>query len=414
MDTAVLVGGRRGINRPPALKKLPEIFVENEENIRYRKERSPTNKTPDLKSRVEGRLDSGFGGGWNGTMSSTSSSSNSKLEEPSFKDHSYSDSSNLWDSFTSPVLNIKKKLSGRSSFIDEPIQFQVEPQNVVTGILVMVVLSSVCFSLFIGVNINNVNGNGKLSSVKFGAERRILNLKINNQIIDYDIKDESGNILGGKRAAIQFAYDKKADALDTKTKSTLSTKNQGKRAASDNSAEAPKIKKVETIVSDPVPAADAQNMNTLSIAELSKKIEELNFLIKGGAAGPEQELNSVEVEMDRLMQRKKDLVKKLQKSGKAKPQDLKAGKAERSAAVKSTAASKEKVKEYKPAVKPPKTEAKNPLTGSKTQVTPAAKGKSMSNKEGGADDGEADVEDVEADSDTDTGDEDYPDDPNFR
>jgi len=268
------------------------------------------------------------------------------------------------------VLNIKKKLSGRSSFIDEPIQFQVEPQNVVTGILVMVVLSSVCFSLFIGVNINNVNGNGKLSSVKFGAERRILNLKINNQIIDYDIKDESGNILGGKRAAIQFAYNKKADALDTKTKSTLSTKNQGKRAASDNSAEAPKIKKVETIVSDPVPAADAQNMNTLSIAELSKKIEELNFLIKGGAAGPEQELNSVEVEMDRLMQRKKDLVKKLQKSGKAKPQDLKAGKAERSAAVKSTTASKEKVKEYKPAVKPPKTEAKNPLTGSKTQVTP--------------------------------------------
>ena len=42
----------------------------------------------------------------------------------------------------------------------------------------------------------------------------------------------------------------------------------------------------------------------------------------------------------------------------AKPQDLKAGKAERSAAVKSTTASKEKVKEYKPAVKPPKTEVK--------------------------------------------------------
>jgi len=187
-------------------------------------------------------------------------------------------------------------------------------------------------------------------------------------------------------------------------------------ASADNSVEAPNIKKVETIVSDPVPAVDAQNMNTLSIAELSKKIEELNFLIKGGAAGPEQELNSVEVEMDRLMQRKKELVKKLQKSGKAKPQDLKAGKAERPAAGKSktASASKDKVKEYKPAVKPPKTEAQNPLTGSKTKVTPAAKGKAVSNEEGAADDGEANVEDVEADSDTDPGDEDYPDDPNFR
>ena len=46
------------------------------------------------------------------------------------------------------------------------------------------------------------------------------------------------------------------------------------------------------------------------------------YILQGGAAGPEQELNSVEVEMDRLMQRKKELVKKLQKSGKVNSKTL--------------------------------------------------------------------------------------------
>lgn len=427
------MGGRRGLNRPPPIRNLPEVFVENEENIRYRKERSPTNKqSPGLKARVERIDDSGFSGGWNQTASSTSS----RLEDPSFKDHS-SSSSNLWDSFASPVLNIKKKIAGRSSFIEEPIKFQVDPQNVVTGILLMVVLSSVCFSLFVGVNLNNLNG--KLSSVKFGAERRILNLKINEQIIDYDIKDESGNVLGGKKAAIQFAYNKlaKAEILKTETKVTGDQDNQvhADRTKRDTVKE-PVAQKVETIVSDPVPTIDAQSMNQLSILELSKKIEELNFLVKGEEGGAEVELDTLETTIERLRERKKDLVKKLQKSGKVKPQNLKAKKAadklakaaEAAAKENPTAPSKEKTtsKQFK-AAKQPKTKVKNPLTGTTLKTTKASKAANPvpkeAEKEAAAavdDDGEAGVEDAEdgpddvAEDAVDDADSDYPDDPNFR
>eukprot|EP00088_Acartia_fossae_P042378 TRINITY_DN4447_c0_g1_i1.p1 TRINITY_DN4447_c0_g1~~TRINITY_DN4447_c0_g1_i1.p1 ORF type:complete len:448 (+),score=90.71 TRINITY_DN4447_c0_g1_i1:34-1377(+) len=441
MDSMVLVGGRREI-RKPGMRSLPELFVENEENLRQRKDisHSTPSKTlsPDGK-RARSRIDSGYTDSWNSTASfnTTSHSTHStnrktRLEDPTYKDDS------LWNSFSSPVLNMKKKLSGRPSFIDEPIKFQIEPQNVVSGILTMVMVSSICFSLFMGFNVNtNVGGklNGKHSSVKFGSERRIEALKEQGGILDFDIKDEFGNVLGGKRASIQFAYDKLLDE-------------ELARGAGESAA--PRVKrsvdqpqpaaKAKASVSEPVPRSKdmPQNLNKLSILELSKKIEELSILLQDDDLSDEL-VEDVIAEIELIKERKRTLLKKIQRSNKVQtrnppkpvkpepsigyvdpaPEPSKGG--EKSGKPASKAKTEGTAKGNKGrSVKQPKTKATNPLTGNSAKPSKATKvvdepvplkpavPEQDEPQEEAKDDNEANVEDV------DDVDLDYPDDPNFR
>merc|ERR1711872_4071 len=99
---------------------------------------------------------------------------------------------------------------------DEQPKFKLDAQNLIKLTLVVVVVSSICFSLFVGITINESNLNGKLRSVKYGAEKKIDALKTDGKIIDYDILDDDGNLLGGKRAAIQFAHNKNKESSERK------------------------------------------------------------------------------------------------------------------------------------------------------------------------------------------------------
>lgn len=53
-----------------------------------------------------------------------------------------------------------------------------------------------------------------MSSVKVWSGETNSEPQDQRTIIDYDIKDENGNVLGGKKAAIQFAYNKLAQSGD--------------------------------------------------------------------------------------------------------------------------------------------------------------------------------------------------------
>jgi len=204
MDTTYVVsGGRKNIKKQP--KCLPEIFVENEDNhLRYRHEVKHStpyhNQTPETKkSQLNiSAADSGFG--------EYLSSSNSSFSYENVSSASNQDQT-LWESFSSPVLDLKRKIQGRQTFIDEQPRFKFDGQNLVKATLVIVVISSICFSLFVGVTLNENTLNGKLRSVQYGAEKKIEASKSDGKIIDYDITDDGGNVLGGKRASIQFAHN---------------------------------------------------------------------------------------------------------------------------------------------------------------------------------------------------------------
>jgi len=189
-------------------KPLPEIFVENEANLRLRRENKIStprkDKTPDLKRIItDDSIDSGYG--WNSLNSS--SPEDSSLSGSASKNVF---SPNLMDSLLSPILDIKTKMKGRPSFVDEPVLFRLKDlltkEKVVAGLPTVIILSSIAFSIFVGLTGTNMNG--KLSSIKYGTENSILKLQRELRIIDYDIMDENGIVLGGKHASIQFAYDK--------------------------------------------------------------------------------------------------------------------------------------------------------------------------------------------------------------
>jgi len=242
-DSFVLVGGR---------KQLPKLHLETEDTntstLRARRSCSQAS-TPDCKNQTysiqvspggtpaktstqyvrrnkgapsptlhdlkEGRLgteDSGYSG-WKDSAGAKKQLSFDPYNNPegSYLDSKGSPISSVWDSFTTPVLDFKKKLQGRQSFLDDsPTRARkVQPQQLLAGIIVVVMLSSICFAVLVGVtHFNNFTSlDGKRRSIMFGTEKKLETLREAGQLLDRDMVDESGELLGGKRAAIQYAYE---------------------------------------------------------------------------------------------------------------------------------------------------------------------------------------------------------------
>jgi len=315
MTTAILVGGRkvkRQLNRP-----LPEIFVETEDSVRFRKEIPHStpyyNETPDKKEMMgKEKDDSGF------TEMSSRYEDMSHLSARS----TLEDSTTLWDSFTSPIVDLKSKLQGkaRQSFVEErprlKIKNMLNVDTLVTGGLVLVMVSSILCSVFIGFN-PKAQLNGKMKSIQFGSERRNLALKRENRLIDYDIMDSEGNILGGKRAAIQFAFDYRQakEAEDFLKKVAPSVKDMPvKVAKADVSAPEPLETRQEPLQKD---AKVNSNSQQLSISDLSQKIEEISTILQSESELNEEEVDLLETELDLLKIRKKNLVVKKLKANKS-------------------------------------------------------------------------------------------------
>merc|ERR1711915_1139200 len=147
--------------------------------------------------------------------------------------------------------------------------------------------------------------------------------------------------------------------------------------------------KVEATVEDPVPLkAPKKGLDELSIYELTSRIEQLNNLLKDEDEGAEEEFETIDNEIKALRLRKRNLIKKLQKSEKAKAKEMRLK-------------AKEKLKEAGTSTEPLKEVPRNPMRKVKPPTT-----KDNSVKEEKKDDPIEDDKVME--------DEDYPDDPTFR
>lgn len=231
-------GGRSG-RQKLAVSVLPQVFVEKESNegLRYRHsscsspEGQPFNtplvtSTPmvspqERQSRLENLrgqfktpakvknstidMDSGYGG--------LNTTSYKKYDEPLNLEGSYisaNKSSSLLDLLVSPVQQLRNRWRGRPSFLEPgqtklggvpgKIVRQVEPQQILAILVASVVFVSLGFVLLVTFGLNSPKVyKSELLDQEIDAER----LQVSE-----NLEDTQKIRLGGKKAAIQYVFDK--------------------------------------------------------------------------------------------------------------------------------------------------------------------------------------------------------------
>nr|ALS04529.1 hypothetical protein [Acartia pacifica] len=293
MDQSYVVSGvRRNLKLQKKNFILPEVSIENE-GVRLRSSSIIKHSTPNqdgLKTvHANSSLDSGYED-FSATDSSTvsvdsvvSDGSSFKIPEskecygtPRYKQAKQEES--LWESLISPFTELKQQFRSRPSFIDDRTKIKLNIETLITCCLLTVVGSSIVFSVYMGTSLVRPQS-GKYRSISYGLAKRIESLKEEGRLLD-NIQDEYGAQLGGKRAAIQFAYDKVV-AIEG----------------------SPQLEAAE----------DLPNIQDLSILELSRKIDELNSLLQNDLlSSPGSEVNldeTIRAMRSRRLQMIKDNVK---------------------------------------------------------------------------------------------------------
>lgn len=128
---------------------VPPLSLDNE-NFRSYQNQFPNQKKVDEAIRI----DSGYG-----RYSDSSSSFNMPVSNQSFS----SNSTSLWDTIVaSPVQNLRQKLRGRPSYVDESSSsrgWKVKPQQVLACLIFALIVTSIGFALFISYKHFNKNEN---------------------------------------------------------------------------------------------------------------------------------------------------------------------------------------------------------------------------------------------------------------
>eukprot|EP00088_Acartia_fossae_P002667 TRINITY_DN110_c0_g1_i3.p1 TRINITY_DN110_c0_g1~~TRINITY_DN110_c0_g1_i3.p1 ORF type:complete len:414 (-),score=110.85 TRINITY_DN110_c0_g1_i3:132-1373(-) len=406
-STFVVTGGRKNLKKHGKAFFMPEVHVENEEGVRKRsssiiKHSTPYQSSPVDKEPLSTTVDSGFED-WSLASSTRYDSNNNSIrsEKSTYKTPKAKPvEESLWESFITPIADLRHHLRGRQTFVDHKVKIKFNVETLVTVCLGIVMFSSIVFSVYMGTSFIAPT-NGKLRSIKYGTNKRLENLRKDGRIIDYDIKDEFGNVLGGKRAAIQYAYDKKYGKVQKPKEEPPKREQKPPKDSSENDIR-PKVAKAS--VEDPV-----QIQKELSIAELSQKIDELNALLQDDLLGTRVETD-IDTEIASLKANKKKLLQRVKARNSARPRQAApaapaAPKVQEAVEVEETAAPAQKVPKGK-------TKAQNPLTKDLPQKSKAKKVKKIveTNQENQIDDypGAEDKPEI------DPGMEDYPDDPQFR
>jgi len=236
-DTYVLVGERRkaGVAEEicPQEADSPGLRQRNSQSCTPQFNRTQnvqqSGASPTLKDLVEGRVEVGLDSGYAGSLKGPSLVKKKLDYDPygnpngSYLDGMGNSSANsdlvgspatpsLWETLSSPVLDLGKRIQGRQSFLDEGRRHKkVQHHHMLAGIVLIVVMSSLGFALLLTYNhFNNLksgNLNGKMKSIKYGSEKRMASLKHQGRVLSRELRDETGVNLGGKRASLQFAFD---------------------------------------------------------------------------------------------------------------------------------------------------------------------------------------------------------------
>merc|ERR1712112_557088 len=121
----------------------------------------------------------------------------------------------VWTSISSPVDDLGRKMKGRASFTDENMPWiDVSKQQVIQGLCLFVVMTSIAFGLvgfarhFSSGPLEERFAHGKYRSIEAGLKMWKDRMEGEGRVLGNNIVDQEGNVLlGGKKAAIQFAHD---------------------------------------------------------------------------------------------------------------------------------------------------------------------------------------------------------------
>jgi len=165
-------------------------------------------------------IDSGYGFGTDISHgdSCVTSRRSSMFDDPfSNPEGSYVSNKSIWEMFT-PIRDLKKKWRGKPSYLDNPKdisfvdKFSLEPQQILGFLMLVVIFASVGFMFLISYrNVDDANEemNNKYKSIEYGRQKQMDRLRGEGRLLE-EVRDEDGNLLGGKKAAIQFSYDQEA------------------------------------------------------------------------------------------------------------------------------------------------------------------------------------------------------------
>jgi len=182
---------------------------------------SPSPSNIKLKLDQTYAVDSGYGVSTDishGDSSGSGISRRSSMFDPFLNpEGSYVSNRSTWEMFT-PIRDLKKMWRGRPSYLDNPKdisfvdKFSLEPQHLFEFLMLVVILTSVGFMFLISFrNMDEVNKemNNKYKSIEYGRQKQLDRLREEGRLLE-EVRDEHGNLLGGKKAAIQFSYDQEA------------------------------------------------------------------------------------------------------------------------------------------------------------------------------------------------------------
>jgi len=158
--------------------------------------------------------DSGYQGLIHSGRTDRSSGQKSSYEPFSNPDGSYVNTS-IWETISSPVVDLRKKWRSRPSFVDERSSgpwFRAQPQQILGGLVIIVMIASLGFAVLTYQrhlkHRQATDVNEKYKSIHYGTVKRKERLEEEGRVMN-EIRDEMGNELGGKRAAIQYHHDLK-------------------------------------------------------------------------------------------------------------------------------------------------------------------------------------------------------------
>jgi len=124
-------------------------------------------------------------------------------------------SSSIWEQLFSPAKELKWRWKTKPRFIADSEgnimdEFGVDQQQVLGFLVLMIVSASLGFALLASFrNMNEdslMERNGKYDSIGFGRQKILERSRKEGRVIE-EVRDEFGNLLGGKKAAIQFSFD---------------------------------------------------------------------------------------------------------------------------------------------------------------------------------------------------------------
>ncbi|XP_071746889.1 uncharacterized protein [Lepeophtheirus salmonis] len=156
----------------------------------------------------------------NGYVTSTPECASRRLNFTSDDSGNVSD---LWSEISSPLIQLRNNWRRQSKSLYSTAaseSFMDKVRTLLPVIIGIVVLSGAVYSVQITLNSSRERGvklSGKYASILY-AHQRVYNSSRPSRIPLGEIRDESGKVLSGKRAAIQFSYNKRNVVIqDTQT-----------------------------------------------------------------------------------------------------------------------------------------------------------------------------------------------------